>query len=72
MPLPKTPFFLAWFSAVAVAALYLFVRLFFGGYERVDYGLMVFVHGSLVAQYVVGWSRRGAGEATPEASGARG
>ena len=58
MRLPRTPLFTVWYVAVLVSAVYLVVRLFVGeGYGDREYALMVFVHGSLVAQYAVGWRR---------------
>lgn len=57
MQLPRTPLFMVWYVAVLVAALYLLVRLFGAEYGRADYALMVFVHGSLVIQYALGWWR---------------
>ncbi|MEM1055552.1 MAG: hypothetical protein AAGI52_08485 [Bacteroidota bacterium] len=57
MQFPRTPLFLVWTAAVAVAALYLLVRVFVAELGQVDYALMVFVHGSLVIQYIMGWRR---------------
>lgn len=66
MQFPRTPFFLAWIMAVLIAAVYQVVRLFVvEEFTRADYAVMVFVHGSLVAQYGIGWvrSRRDGGGA---------
>lgn len=66
MRFPRTPLFLAWMGVVLVAAVYQVVRLFLvEEFTRSDYAVMVFVHGSLVAQYVIGWvrSRRDEGDA---------
>ena len=58
MRFPRTPLFLAWMGVVLIAAVYQIVRLFLvEDFTRTDYAVMVFVHGSLVAQYMTGWVR---------------
>ena len=57
MQFPRTPLFVIWQVAVTVAALYLVARLFVAEFDRTEYALMVFVHGSLVVQYALGWRR---------------
>ena len=37
-----------WIASVAIAALYLFVKLFFGGLNRFDYFLTFYTNGSIV------------------------